>query len=209
MPEWHSPRPARCRRTSAATARWACPAGAQPLPGSRAPPVAQNFAHSCERGGPAPSFRRTSQPGDASSGTAAEQVRATAPPAVRELRGAAHRDRCGVSPTATCTGAPEPDRAAAAAGQQGPGPRGLRAPAAARRDPQEHSAASVLVQLQGAPPAEASRLLNTGLDLLASRRFVALEFIGDDGHRLPVFGQLTEQPSLTPATARTSQPASP
>ena len=27
---------------------------------------------------------------------------------------------------------------------------------------------SVLVQLQGAPPAEASRLLNTGLDLLAS-----------------------------------------
>jgi diguanylate cyclase (GGDEF)-like protein len=57
---------------------------------------------------------------------------------------------------------------------------------------------SVLVQLQGAPPAEASRLLNTGLDLLASRRFVALEFIGDDGRRLPVFGRLTERPSLTP-----------
>jgi diguanylate cyclase (GGDEF)-like protein len=56
----------------------------------------------------------------------------------------------------------------------------------------------VLTQLQGAPPAEASRLLNTGLDLLASRRFVALEFIGDDGRRLPVFGRLTERPSLTP-----------
>ncbi len=56
---------------------------------------------------------------------------------------------------------------------------------------------SVLVQLQGVPPAEASRLLNTGLDLLASRRFVALEFIGDDGRRLPVFGRLTESPSLT------------
>ena len=48
-----------------------------------------------------------------------------------------------------------------------------------------------------APAAEASRLLNSGLDLLASRRFVALEFIGDDGRRLPVFGRLTESPSLT------------
>ena len=45
---------------------------------------------------------------------------------------------------------------------------------------------SVLVQLQAAPrPAEATRLLNTGLDLLASRRFVALEFVGDDGRHLP------------------------
>ena len=64
---------------------------------------------------------------------------------------------------------------------------------------------SVLVQLQAAPPAEASRLLNTGLDLLASRRFVALEFIGDDGRRLPVFGRLTEQPSLTPANRQDLQ----
>jgi diguanylate cyclase (GGDEF)-like protein len=61
---------------------------------------------------------------------------------------------------------------------------------------------SVLVQLQGAPPADASRLLNTGLDLLASRRFVALEFIDDDGGRLPVFGRLTERPSLTPGNQR-------
>jgi HAMP domain-containing protein len=61
---------------------------------------------------------------------------------------------------------------------------------------------SVMVQLQGAPPAEASRLLNTGLDLLASRRFVALEFIGDDGGRLPVFGRLTERPSLTPGNQK-------
>jgi diguanylate cyclase (GGDEF)-like protein len=63
----------------------------------------------------------------------------------------------------------------------------------------------VLVQLQGAPPAEASRLLNTGLDLLASRRFVALEFIGDDGRRLPVFGRLTDRPSLTQANRQDLQ----
>ncbi len=58
----------------------------------------------------------------------------------------------------------------------------------------------VLLQLQGAAaPAEASRMLNTGLDLLASRRFVALEFAGDEGWRLPVFGRLAERPALTPA----------
>ena len=57
----------------------------------------------------------------------------------------------------------------------------------------------VLTQLQATPPAAASRMLNTGLDLLASRRFVALEFIGDDGRRLPVFGRLEERPSLTEA----------
>ena len=55
----------------------------------------------------------------------------------------------------------------------------------------------VLAQLQSAPPAEATRMLNTGLDLLASRRFVALEFTGDDGRRLPVFGRLEERPALT------------
>ena len=56
----------------------------------------------------------------------------------------------------------------------------------------------VLLQLRGAErPAEANRLLNAGLDLLASRRFVALEFVGDDGTHLPVFGQLQERPPLT------------
>ncbi|HET9041124.1 MAG TPA: HAMP domain-containing protein [Gemmatimonadales bacterium] len=55
----------------------------------------------------------------------------------------------------------------------------------------------VLAQLRDAAPAQASGMLNTGLDLLASRRFVALEFIGDDGRRLPVFGRLQERPSLT------------
>jgi diguanylate cyclase (GGDEF)-like protein len=43
-----------------------------------------------------------------------------------------------------------------------------------------------------------SRLLNTGVDLLASRRFVALEFAGDDGRRIPIFGRLDERPVLTP-----------
>ncbi len=58
----------------------------------------------------------------------------------------------------------------------------------------------VLVQLRRAGrPAEAKRMLSTGLDLLASRRFVALEFADDDGTRLPVFGQLQERPTLAPA----------
>lgn len=57
----------------------------------------------------------------------------------------------------------------------------------------------VLAQLQSGPPAEATRLLNTGLDLLASRRFVALEFVGDAGRRLSVFGQLEELPPLSRA----------
>jgi diguanylate cyclase (GGDEF)-like protein len=56
----------------------------------------------------------------------------------------------------------------------------------------------VLVQLRSARrPAEANRLLNASLDLLASRRFVALEFEGDDGTRLPVFGRMQERPRLT------------
>jgi diguanylate cyclase (GGDEF)-like protein len=42
------------------------------------------------------------------------------------------------------------------------------------------------------------RLLTMGLDLLASRRFLALEFVGDDGRRVPVFGQIEERPVLTP-----------
>jgi diguanylate cyclase (GGDEF)-like protein len=44
---------------------------------------------------------------------------------------------------------------------------------------------------------EASRTLVTGLDLLARRRFVALEFVGDDGSRTEVFGQLEQLPSLS------------
>jgi hypothetical protein len=36
------------------------------------------------------------------------------------------------------------------------------------------------------PDLDANRLLSTGLDLLASRRFVALEFVADDGRRTPV-----------------------
>ncbi|MDQ3137736.1 MAG: EAL domain-containing protein [Gemmatimonadota bacterium] len=57
----------------------------------------------------------------------------------------------------------------------------------------------VVLHLKGADrPAEASRLLGAGLDLLVSRRFVALEFVGDDAVRLPVFGKLKERPVLTP-----------
>jgi diguanylate cyclase (GGDEF)-like protein len=56
----------------------------------------------------------------------------------------------------------------------------------------------VVQQLHGAAqPPEASRLLNTGVDLLASRRFEALEFVGDNGERVPVFGLLGERPTLT------------
>ena len=58
----------------------------------------------------------------------------------------------------------------------------------------------VVLQLQMARrPAETDRLLNSGLDLLASRRFDALEFDGDDGVHLPVFGRLEERPTLSPS----------
>ena len=57
---------------------------------------------------------------------------------------------------------------------------------------------SVVQQLHGASRLpQASRLLNTGVDLLASRRFEALEFVRDDGEGVPVFGLLDERPSLT------------
>jgi diguanylate cyclase (GGDEF)-like protein len=46
---------------------------------------------------------------------------------------------------------------------------------------------------------EASRTLIAGLDLLARRRFVALEFIADDGSRTAVFGRLERLPRLSPA----------
>jgi diguanylate cyclase (GGDEF)-like protein len=58
----------------------------------------------------------------------------------------------------------------------------------------------VVLQLHESPERpESSGLLNTGLDLLASRRFVALEFAGDDGERVAVFGRLDERPGLTGA----------
>jgi diguanylate cyclase (GGDEF)-like protein len=44
-----------------------------------------------------------------------------------------------------------------------------------------------------------NHLLNTGVDLLASRRFDALEFEGDDGERISVFGRMDVRPSLSPA----------
>jgi diguanylate cyclase (GGDEF)-like protein len=44
---------------------------------------------------------------------------------------------------------------------------------------------------------EASRLLAAGLDLLARERFEALEFVADDGRRMPVFGHLREPPVLS------------
>ncbi len=49
------------------------------------------------------------------------------------------------------------------------------------------------------PDLDASRLLSTGLDLLASRRFLALEFVSDAGLRTPVFGQMAEPPPLASA----------
>ena len=47
---------------------------------------------------------------------------------------------------------------------------------------------------------EASRTLSAGVDLLARRRFVALEFVMEgSARRVPVFGQLDHLPELTPA----------
>ncbi|HJR16239.1 MAG TPA: HAMP domain-containing protein, partial [Gemmatimonadales bacterium] len=43
----------------------------------------------------------------------------------------------------------------------------------------------------------ASQALIAGLDLLARQRFVALEFVGDDGKRIQIFGRLTRRPKLT------------
>ncbi|MDQ3208693.1 MAG: EAL domain-containing protein [Gemmatimonadota bacterium] len=44
----------------------------------------------------------------------------------------------------------------------------------------------------------ASQALIAGLDLLARQRFVAVEFVGDDGKRIEVFGRLGRRPKLTP-----------
>ena len=44
---------------------------------------------------------------------------------------------------------------------------------------------------------EASRALIAGLDLLARQRFVAVEFVGDDGKQIEVFGRLDHRPRLS------------
>lgn len=55
--------------------------------------------------------------------------------------------------------------------------------------------------LPSPPPAdpEAARILAAGLDLLARSRFTALEFVGDNGARVPVFGRLASLPRVGPA----------
>jgi diguanylate cyclase (GGDEF)-like protein len=45
---------------------------------------------------------------------------------------------------------------------------------------------------------EASKALIAGLDLLARQRFIAVEFVGDDGKGIEIFGRLTRRPKLTP-----------
>ncbi|HEY0350882.1 MAG TPA: EAL domain-containing protein, partial [Gemmatimonadales bacterium] len=45
---------------------------------------------------------------------------------------------------------------------------------------------------------EASKTLIAGLDLLARQRFVAIEFTGDDGKSIEIFGRLTRRPRLSP-----------
>ncbi|HEV8453406.1 MAG TPA: HAMP domain-containing protein, partial [Gemmatimonadales bacterium] len=44
---------------------------------------------------------------------------------------------------------------------------------------------------------EASQALIAGLDLLARQRFLALEFVGDDGKSIEIFGRLSRHPTLT------------
>ena len=44
---------------------------------------------------------------------------------------------------------------------------------------------------------EASQALIAGLDLLARQRFVAVEFVGDNGKRIEIFGHLSRRPALT------------
>src|SRR5215210_1281784 len=43
----------------------------------------------------------------------------------------------------------------------------------------------------------ASQALIAGLDLLARQRFVAVEFVGDDGKGTEIFGRLAKRPKLT------------
>jgi diguanylate cyclase (GGDEF)-like protein len=44
---------------------------------------------------------------------------------------------------------------------------------------------------------EASKALIAGLDLLARQRFVAVEFVGDDGRSIEIFGKLSRRPRLS------------
>src|SRR3954471_23972558 len=50
---------------------------------------------------------------------------------------------------------------------------------------------------QRADLIEASKTLIAGLDLLARQRFVAVEFVGDDGKSIQVFGRLSRRPRLS------------
>ena len=60
-----------------------------------------------------------------------------------------------------------------------------------------HSVRAPLARPPAAEEREARRTLTAGLDLLARRRFIALELIGDDGRRIPVFGRLERVPGLS------------
>jgi diguanylate cyclase (GGDEF)-like protein len=55
----------------------------------------------------------------------------------------------------------------------------------------------VLEQQRARGEPDEHGVLTMGLDLLASRRFLALEFETDAGRRIPVFGRLAERPPLT------------
>jgi diguanylate cyclase (GGDEF)-like protein len=64
----------------------------------------------------------------------------------------------------------------------------------------ERSSRALVPIGQGPSRAEliaASQALIAGLDLLARQRFVAVEFVGDDGNRIEVFGRLGRRPRLT------------
>jgi diguanylate cyclase (GGDEF)-like protein len=64
----------------------------------------------------------------------------------------------------------------------------------------ERSSRALAAARQGPSRAEliaASQALIAGLDLLARQRFVAVEFVGDDGKRIEVFGRLTRRPRIT------------
>jgi diguanylate cyclase (GGDEF)-like protein len=93
--------------------------------------------------------------------------------------------------------------APAAAHVPHPAPRGNRTQSAAvaRRKPQSRPQPPSSGKPVAAPSTEeereASRTLVAGLDLLARRRFVALEFVGDDEARTSVFGKLERLPHLT------------
>jgi diguanylate cyclase (GGDEF)-like protein len=50
---------------------------------------------------------------------------------------------------------------------------------------------------QRADLIEASKALIAGLDLLARQRFVAVEFVGDDGKAIEVFGRMSRRPRLS------------